>query len=86
MALLKYELCNKIHFCRFQDALATRSPPLPILPDGPAHKLYSNYYFTRDARREVEPPEIIAPAPKQLESGSPSSLKMITPGKVYKWD
>lgn len=81
-----FKLYNTIRFFRFQDALSTRSPPLPILPDGPAHKLNSNYYFTRDARREVAPPEQIAPIPKQLESGSESKPKMITPGKVYKWD
>lgn len=71
---------------RFQDALASRSPPLPILPDGPSHKLNSNYYFSRDARREVSPPEVVAPIPKQIASGSEEVLKMITPGKVYKWD
>lgn len=75
------------NFCfRFQDALATRSPPPPVLPDGPAHKLYGNYYFTRDARREVSPPEVIAPAPKQLEGGEANAVKRITPGPVFKWD
>ncbi|KAJ8918399.1 hypothetical protein NQ315_008095 [Exocentrus adspersus] len=70
---------------RFQDALSTRSPPPPVLPDGPAHKLSANYYYTRDARREVFPPVIIAPVPKQIEGGE-TSLKRITPGKVYQWD
>lgn len=32
------------------------------------------------------PPEIIAPSPKQIEAGTGQTLKMLTPGKVYKWD
>ncbi|XP_056636020.1 NADH dehydrogenase [ubiquinone] 1 alpha subcomplex subunit 7-like [Diorhabda sublineata] len=72
---------------RFQDILATRSPPPPVLPDGPAHKLHSNYYFKRDARREVSPPEVIAPKAKQIEAGDKTtSVKRITPGPVYRWD
>lgn len=71
---------------RFQDTLATRSPPPPVLPDGPAHKLNDNYYYTRDARREVLPPEVIAPSPKQIEGSGETTLKRITPGKVYNWD
>lgn len=73
---------------RFQDALSSRSPPPPILPDGPSHKLHSNYYFTRDARREVSPPEVIASSIKQIGAGTgpPTAVKLITPGKVHKWD
>lgn len=71
---------------RFQEAIATRSPPPPILPDGPSHKLSGNYYFTRDARREVSPPEVVAPIPKQIAAGETSPVKRITPGKIYKWD
>ncbi|XP_050512776.1 NADH dehydrogenase [ubiquinone] 1 alpha subcomplex subunit 7-like [Diabrotica virgifera virgifera] len=72
---------------RFQDALASRSPPPPVLPDGPAHKLNSNYYYSRDARREVSPPEVIAPNPKQIESGEKGeTVKRITPGPIYRWD
>ncbi|XP_066260642.1 NADH dehydrogenase [ubiquinone] 1 alpha subcomplex subunit 7-like [Euwallacea similis] len=71
---------------RFQDLLATRSPPLPVLPDGPSHKLSANYYFTRDARREVQPPEVVAPIAKQLNAGTDSEIKRITPGQLYKWD
>lgn len=31
------------------------------------------------------PPELVAPSPKQIESGT-ETPKMLTPGKVYKWD
>ncbi|KAF7284025.1 NADH dehydrogenase [ubiquinone] 1 alpha subcomplex subunit 7-like [Rhynchophorus ferrugineus] len=70
---------------RFQDNLASRSPPQPILPDGPSHKLSANYYYTRDARREVSPPQIVSPVQKQIP-GETSSVKRITPGEIYKWD
>lgn len=73
---------------RFQEQLATRSPPPPVLPDGPAHILSANYYFSRDARREVSPPEVVASSQKQITAGdsSVSSPKGVTPGKVYQWD
>ncbi|RZC37083.1 CI-B14 5a domain containing protein [Asbolus verrucosus] len=75
---------------RFQDNLATRSPPLPDLPDGPSHRLSANYYCGRDARREVIPPEQVFPAAKMIESGetSPPSkpVKSRTPGKLFLWD
>ncbi|XP_066157420.1 NADH dehydrogenase [ubiquinone] 1 alpha subcomplex subunit 7-like [Euwallacea fornicatus] len=71
---------------RFQDLLATRSPPLPVLPDGSSHKLSANYYFTRDGRREAQPPEVVAPSSKQLTTGTGSEIKSITPGPLYKWD
>ncbi|CAH1117961.1 unnamed protein product [Phaedon cochleariae] len=72
---------------RFQDTLATRSPPPPVLPEGPAHRLNTNYYYNRDARREVSPPELIAPIPKQLEATDKAgALKRITPGNLYRWD
>ncbi|KAG5889649.1 hypothetical protein JTB14_028927 [Gonioctena quinquepunctata] len=72
---------------RFQEKLASRSPPPPVLPEGPAHKLSENYYYTRDARREVSPPEVVAPLPMQLEAGQKANeMKRITPGKVHMWD
>ncbi|KAJ8951101.1 hypothetical protein NQ318_003799 [Aromia moschata] len=71
---------------RFQDLLSSRSPPPPVLPDGPHHKLAANYYYSRDARREVTPPEVVAPAPKQIEGGVVKSAKRITPGPIHQWD
>lgn len=70
---------------RFPQDCASRSPPLPELPDGPAHKLSANYYYSRDARREVTPPEIVATGQKQISSEK-QCTKAVTPGKTYLWD
>ena len=37
-----------------------RSPPPANLPDGPAHKLAANYYYTRDLRRDMAPPLVVS--------------------------
>lgn len=37
-----------------------RSPPPPNLPGGEAHKLAFNYYYTRDGRRDVQPPTVLS--------------------------
>lgn len=70
---------------RFQKDVASRSPPPPELPDGPAHKLHDNYYCVRDVRREVKPPQSIADGGKLLigESKQDSGLLRRTP---YLWD
>ena len=78
---------------RFADKLATRSPPPPAIPEGPCHKLYANYYFTRDARREVTPPAVIADgtASKALAAGTeggvaaPVTVKSKAPGALFKY-
>jgi hypothetical protein len=36
-----------------------RTQPQPILPGGFAHKLSKNYYFERDARRQVGQPQVL---------------------------
>ena len=78
---------------RFADKLATRSPPHPDLPEGPSHKLYANYYYTRDARREVTPPTVISEgaASKALTAGAEggvattSGVKSKAPGPLFKY-
>ena len=37
-----------------------RSQPPPNLPEGPAHKLAGNYYYSRDLRRNMAPPKLIS--------------------------
>ncbi|KAJ8929306.1 hypothetical protein NQ314_018014 [Rhamnusium bicolor] len=72
---------------RFPRCAGHKIPPPPVLPDGPSHKLSANYYYTRDARREVSPPEVLIPTARQIDAGDiVKSIKKITPGKVYKWD
>ncbi len=40
-------------------SLAKRTQPLPNIAGGVSHKLNSNYYYNRDARRTSSPPELI---------------------------
>lgn len=73
---------------RFSPEVATRTPPLPNLPDGPSHRLFNNNYCSRDGRREVAPPEIIS---KHSQIGSSSGgevsvKKGVTPGPTHLWD
>lgn len=70
---------------RFANEVASRSPPLPVLPEGPSHKLSANYYYSRDARREVTPPEVVASGQKQISPGK-EGTKAVTPGKTFLWD
>lgn len=39
--------------------MSSRSPPHPLIPDGPAHRLSDNAYVKRDSRRLVMPPQDI---------------------------
>ncbi|XP_039291056.1 uncharacterized protein LOC111049972 isoform X2 [Nilaparvata lugens] len=61
----------------FKDGVSTYSPNLPSLPH--PSKLSDNFYFSRDAMREVVPPTIIAPQ----EDDSDCESTPRTPGEVY---
>ncbi|CAG0918212.1 unnamed protein product [Notodromas monacha] len=62
MQMLRDRLLGRkyVQALRFKPKLAPRSIPEPNLPGGVSHKLSSNYYYTRDARREVKAPLVIA--------------------------
>jgi len=74
---------------RFPKVMATRDwDTVPAnLPPGPSHLLSANGYYTRDGRREVFPPTVLADGAKALESGegAPPAMtnKMKTPARVY---
>lgn len=72
---------------RFADLLAARTQPPPNVPGGPYHKTSKIYYFTRDARREVEPPTVI-PTHQQIGTSGQvaTEVKPATPGKVWEWN
>ena len=55
---------------RFQEALSERPGPQANLPEGPSHKVAFNYYHTRDGRREVAPPKVLADAQEVLALAS----------------
>jgi NADH dehydrogenase (ubiquinone) 1 alpha subcomplex subunit 7 len=67
-----------------------RTIPPADLPPGPSHKIAANYYFTRESRRGVNPPEILAPQQKLLDSpnaqvavAEEARPKLKTPGPYY---
>lgn len=80
---------------RFQKEMAPRPGPEANLPEGPSHKVASNYYFTRDGRREVGFPTVLADQTaakaKSLAAGGEAAAavakvgKRKTPGAVYKY-
>ncbi|XP_046406655.1 NADH dehydrogenase [ubiquinone] 1 alpha subcomplex subunit 7 [Ischnura elegans] len=78
---------------RHQDFIAARTQPPPNLPDGPSHKLSANYYYSRDGRREVKLPTVLAIryGRQEIAAGASGSKdvavkKATTPGSVYRWD
>lgn len=75
---------------RFDQDVATRNPPQPDLPEGPAHRLDNNYYFTRDVRSLVQPPEVVVTNTDKnlLETGKSDTVQVTRrlPGKIWQWD
>merc|ERR1719445_1956114 len=76
---------------RFPQVMATRDweQVEPNLPPGPSHKLSANGYYTRDGRRDVNPPTVLADGTMALESGEGSGAavekRRTTPGRVYQY-
>lgn len=69
---------------RFTDELAARTQPDPKVPGGPYHKTSKVYYFTRDARRLVEPPiEVVSRKKVAAGKGAPTEIKRCTPGDIF---
>jgi len=76
---------------RFQDEIAPRSPPPPVLPVGPSHVISNNWYCNRDGRRQSRPPTNVY-SPKALPSGEKDvtaaaavKLTVPKPGFGYNW-
>ncbi len=46
-------------FLRLRTIEFFRTQPQPLLPGGFAHKLNKNYYYDRDARRQVGQPQVV---------------------------
>ncbi|BES90946.1 NADH dehydrogenase (ubiquinone) 1 alpha subcomplex [Nesidiocoris tenuis] len=80
---------------RFGDYYSPRTQPPPEVPGGPAHVLSNNYYYSRDGRRDVAPPRILADNTSRKQIGAGTSLNEKgalsagtpkTPGKQWDWD
>ncbi len=71
---------------RFEPFLAERPGPDANIPGGVAHKLSGNYYYTRDARREVAPPNVLTgpEAQKALEAGQEGAAVATTSASIPK--
>ena len=50
----------------YQSNILLRLKVTPNLPEGPSHKLAANGYYTRDGRREVHPPTVLADGTKVI--------------------
>ncbi|CAG9806047.1 unnamed protein product [Chironomus riparius] len=68
---------------RFEDTIAARTQPPPVIPDGVSHKYSANYYLSRDARREVCPPVNLT---QQAIGDGVKKTKLPQPGVTFEWD
>uniref|UniRef100_H3BYJ5 NADH dehydrogenase [ubiquinone] 1 alpha subcomplex subunit 7 n=1 Tax=Tetraodon nigroviridis TaxID=99883 RepID=H3BYJ5_TETNG len=69
------------------EEIAKRTQPPPKLFVGPSHKYASNYYYTRDGRRESVPATVVMFSQKALTAGSQvaeAPKPPVTPGPTYK--
>ncbi|XP_026667532.1 NADH dehydrogenase [ubiquinone] 1 alpha subcomplex subunit 7-like isoform X4 [Ceratina calcarata] len=72
---------NRSRKClRHADGLASRTQPPPNIPGGPYHKTSKVYYYTRDARRLVQPPVEIY-SQEQIGKIDPAQIKLTAPLK-----
>ncbi|XP_050526580.1 NADH dehydrogenase [ubiquinone] 1 alpha subcomplex subunit 7-like [Daktulosphaira vitifoliae] len=79
---------------RMVDEVSAATQPPPDIPGGPYHKVNNNYYCTRDARREVTSPLVVAETSQNIKIENAKSItaegskptKLPLPGKIYHWD
>ncbi|XP_052739171.1 NADH dehydrogenase [ubiquinone] 1 alpha subcomplex subunit 7 [Bicyclus anynana] len=76
---------------RSEHLIAARTQPPPQIPDGVSHKHAHNYYYSRDARREVAPPLDVTQkliADSSADKGTPKAAANVrpTPGPLFQWD
>lgn len=89
---IRIALRGRVHknSLRYADNQVSRTQPQPDLPGGPYHRTSKIYYFTRDARREVNIPIVIASAStKQItarKEDTDGQKKALIPGKAYQPD
>ncbi|CAB4064629.1 NDUFA7 [Lepeophtheirus salmonis] len=77
---------NNSNALRFQQGLAERPGPPAHIPEGPHHKISSNHYFARDARREVKKPRDLGlPALGDGSAALDKRVKSVTPGRYYNY-
>ncbi|EFX69552.1 hypothetical protein DAPPUDRAFT_300905 [Daphnia pulex] len=90
-------LLGRTHKSQLRSAneMASHDQPPPNLPDGPYQKLSASYYYTHDARREMQPPTLVAvnsknslklPPKADSKESSVAVKKPVAPGKVFHWD